>query len=562
MKINHNIPAIRTLNELNKVNNKAADSMLRLSSGLRINSAADDAAGMAIANKMDAQVRGLRQANRNTMDGVSMVQTAEGALNEVHAILHRMRELSVQASNGTYSKEDTEKIQQEINELTEEINRIGETTEFNQKPLLKGSDDKTGLFIGDIKFEQGQEEIEGTKSQATISLDNIKSYDDFMLAVSAPFKIEGPNGSIIEIPFYDSRTTPNPPANGIDIFLIGPDGNYAEGLTEAVASKMNELLGGAEYEISVEGKEITIKNNEIGIIGNDLKVSFMRNEIQFAGGVDTVEEVKATGELKLQDKISLEQLKNLDGKVFTILPDEIEIAFYDSSNPKSKVKEGAIDINTLMGDDEENYKDALGMAITTALVDKGLESQYDITKGAVQIQGNTPGVSEEIKIIDGKVDGELNVTLQVGANKGQVMDVQIGDMRADALGLTAMPGEEGYSTTADVSDGKSTTPTRAAVDVTTQANANNAITKFDNAISMVSNQRSKLGAVQNRLEHTTKNLGVSEENLTASMSRIQDADMAYEMAQYTQQNVISQAATAMLAQANQRPQQVLQLLQR
>ncbi|MGL4800365.1 MAG: flagellin, partial [Cellulosilyticaceae bacterium] len=157
---------------------------------------------------------------------------------------------------------------------------------------------------------------------------------------------------------------------------------------------------------------------------------------------------------------------------------------------------------------------------------------------------------------------DVTITLQVGANKGQVMDVQIGDMRADALGLTAMPGEEGYSATADVSDGKSTTPTRAAVDVTTQANANNAITKFDNAISMVSNQRSKLGAVQNRLEHTTKNLGVSEENLTASMSRIQDADMAYEMAQYTQQNVISQAATAMLAQANQRPQQVLQLLQR
>lgn len=275
MKINHNIPAIRTLNELNKVNNKAADSMLRLSSGLRINSAADDAAGMAIANKMDAQVRGLRQANRNTMDGVSMVQTAEGALNEVHAMLHRMRELSVQAANGTYSKEDTEKIQQEIDQLTEEITRIGETTEFNQKPLLQG-----------------------------------------------------------------------------------------------------------------------------------------------------------------------------DGK-----------------------------------------------------------------------------------------GGNIKVTLQVGANKGQTLEVEISDMRAEALGIKD-------------------------VKVTTQAEADDAITKYDNAISMVSNQRSKLGAVQNRLEHTTKNLGVSEENLTASMSRIQDADMAYEMAQYTQQNVISQAATAMLAQANQRPQQVLQLLQR
>ena len=155
MKINHNIPALRTLNELNKVNNKAADSMLRLSSGLRINSAADDAAGLAIANKMDAPIRGLRQANRNTMDGISLVQTAEGALNEVHAILQRMRELSVQAANGTYSEDDLEKIQLEVDELTEEINRIGDATEFNTKPLLKGKDEETNLFINDLTVEAG-----------------------------------------------------------------------------------------------------------------------------------------------------------------------------------------------------------------------------------------------------------------------------------------------------------------------------------------------------------------------------------------------------------------------
>lgn len=272
---------MRTLNELSKINKKSADTMLKLSSGLRINSAADDAAGLAIANKMDAQVRGLRQANRNTMDGISMIQTAEGALNEVHAMLQRMRELSVQAANGTYSEEDRDKIQQELNELTEEIERIGDTTEFNTKPLLKGEEDGT----------------------------------------------------------------------------------------------------------------------------------------------------------------------------------------------------------------------------------------------------------------------EMEVILQVGANEQQTLKVAIGDMRAEALGIKR-PGDE------------------PGLDVSTQEGASQAITTYDNAISIVSNQRSKLGAVQNRLEHTTKNLGVSEENLTASKSRIQDADMAYEMAQYTQQNVISQAATAMLAQANQRPQQVLQLLQR
>ncbi len=299
MKINHNIAAIRTLNELGKVNDKASQSMMRLSSGLRINSASDDAAGLAIANKMDAQIRGLRQANRNTMDGVSMVQTAEGALNETHAILQRMRELTVQAG-GVTTEVDREQIQVEINELTEEINRISETTEFNKKSLLKG---------------------------------------------------------------------------------------------------------------------------------------------------------------------------------------------------------------------------------------------------------------------DSTVDGYAKIQLQVGTNKDQTMDVEIGNMSADALGLTGLPGEEGYDDEATVASGVDAEATRAALDVVSKDNLVNVVNKIDAAIERVSSQRSKLGAVQNRLEHTVTNLGVSEENLTASKSRIQDADMAYEMAQYTQQNVISQAATAMLAQANQRPQQVLQILQ-
>ena len=138
MKINYNIPALRTLNSLSKANDKAATTMQRLSSGLRINRSADDAAGLAIANKMDAQIKGLQQANRNTMDGVSLVQTAEGTLNEVHSMLQRMRELSVQASNGSYSEGDLTQIQQEIDQLLSEINRISEDTEFNTKSLLKG----------------------------------------------------------------------------------------------------------------------------------------------------------------------------------------------------------------------------------------------------------------------------------------------------------------------------------------------------------------------------------------------------------------------------------------
>lgn len=426
---------MRTLHELNKVNDKAAKSMERLSSGLRINSAADDAAGMAIANKMDAQIRGLRQANRNTMDGISMVQTAEGALNETHAILQRMRELSVQASNGTYSEDDRGKVQQEIDELTEEINRISQTTEFNTKPLLKGKDDKSGLIDNDIKFEGGTDGTPRTSATATINLPNPMSKEDIAALNGKTISIE-PVG---EIKFY------NPPLKnggvGVDLTTI----KDADELAVAIKKAVDELPA---YEI------------EPGVF----------------------------------EKVTAE-VDPLDGSVIKL----------------------------------------------TAPIGEA---------------GNNLNVS------DGALVDEATFTLQVGANEGQTMDISIGEMSADALGLTGKPGTPGFTAGATISDGNENTKTRATLDFSNAESAGNAITAIDNAISMVSEQRSKLGAVQNRLEHTTNNLGVSEENLTASMSRIQDADMAHEMSQYTQQNVISQAAMSMLAQANQRPQQVLQLLQR
>ena len=361
--------------------------------------------------------------NRNTMDGISMVQTAEGALNEVHAILQRMRELAVQAANGTYSDEDREKIQQEISELTEEISRIGETTEFNTKALIKGEDDKTGLFINDVEFE-----------------------------------------------------------------------------------------GGEDAYVSVT--------------------------VSSAG-------VAATAYLTLRTPVTEAELADLDGKTITI--GDMEFTF-DIAN--AGFVAGSADYSQLLFDE-------IASQINNA------QSTFTATADATGIAFEMNDVGEVYNgtvITDGKVDSTLEVTLQVGANKGQVLNVEIGDMRAGALGLIALPGEEGFVDTADVGNGKSTRAMYASLSMLTEEEAGNAISVIDEAISRVSTQRSKLGAIQNRLAHTTNNLGVSEENLTSSMSRIKDADMAYEMAQYTQQNVISQAATAMLAQANQRPQQVLQLL--
>lgn len=431
MKINYNIPALRTLNQLSKANGKAATTMERLSSGLRINRSADDAAGLAIANKMDAQVKGLQQANRNTMDGISLVQTAEGTLNEVHAMLQRMRELSVQASNGSYSEGDLEQIQQEINQLCSEINRVSVDTEFNTKSLLKGETLKETPFV----FEEMKNGTDTTSAQGSI-------------------------------------TIPSP-------------------LTEDAAKK---LIGTG---FTLDGQTVTFYNSEEGAY-NDSGI-----------GVD----IKALLDKSITDT---DRSTKLTETISNTLKDKLENVTVNVGTPNNTLEVTAKEVGT-----QGNY-----------------------------IENHNTG------IIDQKI------TLQIGANKQQTMLVTIGNMGAKALGLVGKPGQAGYTKEANVTDGADKTPTQAALNVSNSEEAAGAITKISNAIEMVSSQRAALGAVQNRLEHTTGNLGVSEENMTSSLSRIQDADMAYEMAQYTQLNVLSQAATAMLAQANQRPQQVMQLLQR
>lgn len=435
MKINYNIPALRTLNQLSKANGKAATTMERLSSGLRINRSADDAAGLAIANKMDAQVKGLQQANRNTMDGISLVQTAEGTLNEVHAMLQRMRELSVQASNGSYSEGDLEQIQEEINQLCSEINRVSVDTEFNTKSLLKGETLKeTGFTFNKVMDgTEGVPPAVGTEAEWSIDIPDNLTTDELEKLIGTGFTLDGQT-----VTFYNSEDGAyNGSAIGVDIKELLDknitDANRSTGLTNTIVNTVKDKV--TNVTVAANGNQIQVKAKEPGEQGN------------------------------------------------------------------------YIDVND------------------TGIVDQ-------------------------------------KITLQIGANKQQTMLVTIGNMGAKALGLVGHPGQAGYTKEANVTDGADKVPTQAAINVTNSEEAAGAITKISNAIEMVSSQRAALGAVQNRLEHTTGNLGVSEENMTSSLSRIQDADMAYEMAQYTQLNVLSQAATAMLAQANQRPQQVMQLLQR
>lgn len=409
MRINSNIAALNTLNQLTQ-NEKATNSSLaKLSSGLRINSAADDAAGLAISEKMKGQIRGLDQASSNSEDGISMVQTAEGALSETESILQRMRELAVQAASDTVTEEDRVNIQDEMSQLIDEIDRISNTTQFNTKNLLDGS--MSGVVAADSANVLTNTALDSATTGATLLTALVDDNGDSLgIAV----------GDTIEVSW-------------------AVDGELSSAsLTVTAASDVSSLMA-------------LITDGTGAVASGD--VSLTANTAGYDGAIGGV----------------TFEVADSDGEVNS-----------DASNILSSFSE------------------------TTA--------------------------AKEEKAVDGRA------ILQIGANSGQTMKVSISDMGADALGVQNL-------------------------DASTQEGANVAITVIDEATSKVSSQRSYLGAVQNRLEHTINNLDTSSENLSSAQSQIADVDMADEMMEYTKNNVLSQAATAMLAQANQQPQQVLSLLQ-
>ncbi|WP_251460328.1 flagellin [Weizmannia agrestimuris] len=421
MIINHNIAALNTLNRLNAATNAQSKAMQKLSSGLRINSAADDAAGLAISEKMRSQIRGLDQATKNAQDATSLLQTAEGALNETHDILQRMRELAVQSSNDTNTDDDRQNIQSEMSQLEKEIDRIGNTTQFNTKNLLDGS--------------MGKAVTNAVANENT----------------SGIFKDTGNN--------------------------------------KAAATKDTVLTNLADKD-----------GNSLGITAGDkITVTYVKN------GTTTTETVTVAADADT-DKKTVAKLSDIE----TYLGGTLSVND-DGSLKLAAAAEGTADaiegITITVQDQNGNVR----TAATNAL------SSFKETQAAADVRS----------------DG--SATFLIGANGGQNLQVDINDMRAQALGVSGLQ-------------------------VSTQTQANAAIKVIDNAIQKVSAERGKLGAFENRLDHTVNNLTTSSENLTSAESRIRDVDMAKEMSEQTKQSILAQAAQAMLAQANQQPQQVLQLL--
>ncbi len=460
MRINNNIMAMNTHRQLGIGNSMASRSMEKLSSGLRINRAGDDAAGLAISEKMRGQIRGLGQASRNAQDSISLVQTAEGALNETHSILQRMRELAVQASSDTNTTDDRNEIQKEINQLTSEIDRIATTTEFNTKKLLNG-DSGTKVIYGSNANVQS----------ATSTSDNIVA-GSYEIVTSTAAEQAAAAGALFDNTDITVSGTQTIVVNGQSIDFDAVNNDAATTAANFIGAVNSSGLG-----ITASGSEssIVLTSNEYG---SDQVITITASSLTAAMGLTTD---------AVTDKTDA----------------GVDVAGTIGGNAATGSG------TTLVG----TTGDTIGLKVTLTGTAAAAAAG---TKGDIQVTKNA-------------------LTTQIGANENQTMTLNINSMQSTDLSVNLL-------------------------DVTSQGGAASAITTIDDAIKTVSSERSKLGAYQNRLEHTINNLNTSSENLQASESRIRDVDMAKEMMEFTKNNILQQAAQAMLAQANQAPQGVLQLL--
>ncbi len=491
MKINHNMSAMIANNQLLRNENSLSDAVERLSSGLKINHAADDAAGMAIASKMRAQIKGLGQASSNASDGISVLETADGAMNEVTAMLQRMRELSVQAANGIYTQDDLQAIQAEVNSLTEEIDRVSTDTEFNTMKLLDGSLDQR-VYVN------------------TRNLERVEISDS----------VEAQNYKIEMV--QDARQA-----------VIFGSGQIQTG--DIPAGKIS--INGVEVEIT-EGQELSSVYTALRDAAEIGEVNLLVTSDPPA--LDPDNEAAAgyqTEEFKDGNLLLFVSERYGTSAEMSITCDNQELADYlgIDMNMLQYGRDARLTLGEGFTSQATYTSDGRDVVITDR---NGFKLAFRTQTGLTDEMANKPAGP------DGTVDKSVNfevtkigtMTLQIGANEDQTMEVRIPSISAKALYIDE-------------------------VDVCSVHGADRAIETYDKAISRVGESRSRIGAYQNRLEYAVNSLDATEENMTAALSRIEDADMAEEMTTYTQYNVLSQAATSVLAQANDIPQQALQLLQ-
>nr|WP_154984734.1 flagellin [Paenibacillus xylanexedens] len=556
MIINHNIPALNTHRQLSINTSNTNKNIEKLSSGLRINRAGDDAAGLAISEKMRGQIRGLDQASRNAQDGISLIQTAEGALNETHSILQRMREISNQSANGTNTDSDRQALQDEMNQLTSEVNRIGNTTEFNTQKLLNGgigSSDAEKLTQATHAKQTAGVAVATTAltmtAGATITIDN-KTFDLSAIKFTA--------GAAAAANAKQLKTALDATTSGgvklSDLVDVKVNGSTLEFTAKSSGSTSELKFAGAALTTLGITAAVTVKGDPSTVERAGLQgaTALTAAAVSIASGAT----IKFT--IGSESEVTVDLNKGTTAKT------------YDTTNADANVAKAAMD--SLVKDLNASLQEAgLDSKITASLSkdnkiqflsETGKDIKLGTNSGATGLGiTSTAAIGNVEQVVGAGAQGVgFSTKFQIGANTGQSMSLQINDVRAAALGITGNAGQAGFTKENAVTNGSNDIKGEAALNISTREDASKAIAVLDKATSLVSSERAKLGAVQNRLEHTINNLGTASENLTAAESRIRDVDMAKEMMSQTKNNILAQAAQAMLAQANQAPQGVLQLL--
>lgn len=480
MRINTNISAIIANSHLSTNDSKVSQSLERLSSGLKINKSADDSAGMAIASKLRTQIKGLNQANRNASDGVSLVQTAEGALNEVEAMLQRMRQLSVQGANGTNSDGEREAITEEIDALCKEIDRIAKTTEFNKQVLLDGTQERRRYTdVTGVKVTSLSDDVEAGFYAITVSKFATPATATITFGKTDLERV-GERG-VIDINGYSVRVEASDTIADVKSKIL------------AAADKLN-ITASAQ----AVGGPVTLYSKEYGRDGV-IECICSTDELNVALGLNwKSRQMEAVGE---------------------------------------DMQAGIADNRGTPGVNEFTNTSVLTCRGNKALIrdNNGFEMEFTVDKANMKPEDVAKIEAGTMVTVTAEVKDLGMMTLHVGANEGQIIDVNIPEVSLQSLGLDMM-------------------------NTATEQGCGKALTILDGAIDKISSIRASLGAYQNRLESTINNLSSSEENMTAAISRIEDTDMAAEMTEFTKLQVMTQASTAMVAQANERPQTVLQLL--
>ncbi len=554
MRIQHNIMAMNSYRNYSSNTGALSKNLEKLSSGYRINRAGDDAAGLAISEKMRAQISGLEQAQSNAKSGINLVQTAEGALTEVHSMLNRMVTLADQSANGTYDNEtDRANLQKEVSQLTSEIDRIADSSNFNGIKLLDGSlggkaDVSNNVTLTDTKVTTSKT----TSAAFTAGTGALTAGNTFSYTVAWK---EGDAEKSATISFKATSATEFEAADGTKYAATAAGATVGEISNAVLAELKKDSDLSASFDISLGSDKLTFTSKETGTAGAQITALGMTSSaatVTSAGG--------AIGATAGDVVVGKDLMQKLDASKFTVI-----------------TKDGTTTANTATAEElekatfEVNGKKFLLAASTTT--EKGLANLgSDVTvikldAGSYVAADDAANVAGTISRVTGmKFEAVATADADTGAGiaandilfkgdtalktSGQALTLQIGDTAESFNQLTVSVGDM-HAKSLGIGD----------IDISTQDGASAAIDKLKSAINSVSSTRGTLGALQNRLDHTINNLGVMTENIQDAESTVRDVDVAKEMMSYTKNNILVQSAQAMLAQANQVPQGVLQLLQ-